>query len=389
MPIFDQGYQHWSGQFSPQTWRWLAIARHGVRLGMQNRVLRIVTLLAWLPAVAMGFILCMWGLVERKSPLVEVFLQFLPFTPKMLADPMAYRSVVWTLSYELFMLTEVRFAMILVLIVGPSLISQDLRFNALPLYFSRPVRRIDYFLGKLGTVAYFMGMVLIVPSLVAYLLGLIFSLDMTIIRDTYRILLASIGYGVIMTLSISMLILALSALTRNSRFVALFWVCVWFVSFGAAQAVMLIDEEQRQNANQQRAMEMYSKQQQLQQEQQQQHLQPAEAHEERRKRDLALRDAQQKFEEDAEAEELRLAKKDWRPMISYATNLTRIGSQLLGADASWDKLAQDSPGEKETIARMWRGPRYPWYWSAILLAVLFGFSVCILNFRVKSLDRLR
>ena len=54
-----------------------------------------------------------------------------------------------------------------VLLVGPGLISRDLRFNALPLYFSRPLRRIDYFLGKLGVVVAFLGLVLVVPSAIA------------------------------------------------------------------------------------------------------------------------------------------------------------------------------------------------------------------------------
>ena len=33
MPIFDQGYQHWTGHLSGHAWRWLAITRHGVRVG--------------------------------------------------------------------------------------------------------------------------------------------------------------------------------------------------------------------------------------------------------------------------------------------------------------------------------------------------------------------
>ena len=32
MPIFDQGYQHWSGTLSGHSWRWLTITRHGVRV---------------------------------------------------------------------------------------------------------------------------------------------------------------------------------------------------------------------------------------------------------------------------------------------------------------------------------------------------------------------
>ena len=44
MPIFDQGYQHWSGELTGHGWRWLAITRHGVRIGMKNRLLRIALL---------------------------------------------------------------------------------------------------------------------------------------------------------------------------------------------------------------------------------------------------------------------------------------------------------------------------------------------------------
>ena len=70
-------------------------------------------------------------------------------------DPTAYRVTAWTILFHFFLMAEMWFIMILVLLVGPSLISQDLRFNALPLYFSRPVRRIDYFIGKLGVIAFF------------------------------------------------------------------------------------------------------------------------------------------------------------------------------------------------------------------------------------------
>jgi hypothetical protein len=34
------------------------------------------------------------------------------------------------------------------------------------------------------------------------------------------------------------------------------------------------------------------------------------------------------------------------------------------------------------------GNQYPWYWSVTVLAGLLALSVCILNFSIKSLDRL-
>jgi hypothetical protein len=43
----------------------------------------------------------------------------------MLVDPRAHRMEFWTLSYSYFMLSEMRLSMLLILIVGPNLISQD------------------------------------------------------------------------------------------------------------------------------------------------------------------------------------------------------------------------------------------------------------------------
>src|SRR5262249_26463027 len=138
MPIFDQGYQHWSGELAGHAWRWLAIARHGVRIGMKNWFLRLAVLFAWLPAIGLAFMLFVWGLLEQKSPLAApVAFLFNFLGANVLQEPKLYRAEFWTIAYEFFMLCELRYSMIIVMIVGPSLISQDLRFNALPLYFSR------------------------------------------------------------------------------------------------------------------------------------------------------------------------------------------------------------------------------------------------------------
>ena len=52
-----------------------------------------------------------------------------------------------------------------------------------------------------------------------------------------------------------------------------------------------------------------------------------------------------------------------------------------------------SQGTVRVLGRpVWNNPslnRFIGLWSAAVLAGLFGLSVCILNFRVKSLDRLR
>jgi len=390
MPIFDQGYQHWSGELTGHGWRWLAITRHGVRIGMKNRLLRIALLIAWLPAVVLAFFLCVWGLLEQKSDLVQPLVPFLMsmIGPEIVNDPKAYRVEVWTLAYDYFLLTELRFSMLVILLVGPGLISRDLRFNALPLYFSRPLRRIDYFLGKLGVVVVFLGLVLVVPSVIAYVLGLLFSLDLTILRDTFSLLLACVGYGAVVSVSAGLLILALSSLSRNSRYVGLFWLAVWFVSSMVGTVLAAVNEERRMHHQYMRAVE--AEQQAARAAQPPQPVQPAKVAGGPKQRAPAAQVDHRRIWADIQREQREAAKTDWRPLFSYTTNVSRVGRHWLGADASWEKLAETVPAEERDRYLMDNmGPQYPWYWSAIVLAVLVGLSVCVLNFRVKSLDRLK
>jgi ABC-2 type transport system permease protein len=381
VPIFDQGYQHWSGQLAGHAWRWLAITRHGVRVGRSNRILRVFLLLAWLPAIALAFMLCVWGLLERKSDIVAPIIPFLAFLqPEMIADPRLYRLEIWTLCYHYFLMIEMWLSMILILIVGPSLISQDLRFNALPLYFSRPLRRIDYFLGKLGIIVAFLGMVIIVPSIIAYVLGLLFSLDISIIRDTFRLLLSSILYGLIIATSAGLLVLALSSLSRNSRYVVLFWLGIWFIGLVLANILLETAHHQRLHAFMRKSSEM----------QRAQAHDPAMLPEDQRKARRAFEKSRQQAIEQFQLEELRAANTDWRPLVSYTANLSRLGRQLVGSDAAWQKLSLlQPPAQREYYLSLVAGPQYPWYWSATVLAGLFGISAWILNSRVKSLDRLK
>jgi ABC-2 type transport system permease protein len=354
MPIFDQGYQHWSGHLSSHAWRWLAITRRGVKNAFRGRLVRLTLLIAWLPALVLAFVLCVWGLVERQSALIESIKPLLTslLGRPILAGPREYRVEIWTLSFHYFLTWELWFSMVLVLLVGPNLVSQDLRYNALPLYFSRPLRRVDYFTGKLGVIVTLLVAVIIVPSLVAYVLGLLFSLDVTIVRDTSRILFASVVYGMVIAISAGTLMLALSSLSRNSRYVALFWMGIWILSSTVSIVLIKVDQERRWHLT-----GMHSR-----------------------------RWANEEFL----SSEIEAAKTDWRPLISYTSNLRRVEERLLQTNAAWERIGQLSPsGQRSPILVQMMGNQYPWYWSAAVLAGLLVLSVCILNLSIRSLDRLK
>lgn len=364
MPIFDQGYQHWSGNLSSHAWRWLAITRRGVRVGMKLPRLRRMVFITWLPALALATFLCLWGLIEQKSDRVSGILRIMRFLgPEILADPKHFRIAIWTLAYTIFMEVELWSSMVMILLVGPNLISQDLRFNALPLYFSRPLRRIDYFFGKLGVVGAFLGLTIVAPALIAYILGILFSLDVTILSDTLPILIGAVIYGLLIVVSAGTLILALSSLSRNSRYISILWAAVLIVT--SALSTILVDVEQLSRVQAEQAAMIQSSFGQM-------------------GNDL------QKTLDDIEEQHIAADKVNWRYLVSYIANLRRVGQKLLGTNDAWDSIREIQVPMRRLDFRMnVMGPEYPWYWSAGVLLALFGLSVCILHFRVRSLDRLK
>ncbi len=327
MPIVDQGYQHWDGTLSGHAWRWLAITRRGVRTQWGKKATRRAVIGALLPSPLLAGFLVVWGLFEQQSELIAPLLALLRNLPEELrTGAKAYRLPVWTLAFDAFLGVQMFFAMILVLIVGPDLISQDLRFNAIPLYLSRPMRRIDYFAGKLGVIAVYLAAVTIAPILLAWVLGVAFSLDPAIVVETAQLLGASVLSGLVVVLSAGTLMLALSSLSKSSRMVGGMWLGVWIVGNLTATALA------------------------------------------------------------------RIVRADWCPLVSYLRNLGRVREALLETEAARESLS----GVLQFAARRGRGPvadvvalAPPWQWSATILAILFGLSLCILSLRVRSLDRLR
>jgi ABC-2 type transport system permease protein len=353
MPIFDQGYQHWKGELSGHAWRWLTITKQGVRASFKNRGTWMMLLTGLVPALALATAVSLWGLLEQKSSLVTPFLGILDIFPEEVkAGPQNFRVAIWTICYQFFFGVVMIISMLLVVFVGPRLVSQDLRFNAMPLYFSRPLRRFDYFLGKLGVIAAFLSLVAIVPSIVAWILGAAFSLDLSVIRDTFPVMLGAVAYGVVIVLSAGTLMLAISSLSRNSRYVGAMWIGIWIVP--AIMGVLLFQAIEKPwcltlsyTTNLERMGNEL----------------------------LGTRSAWEKFAK------------------VVVTDVSISPNTYHGPHAPPVRVARRSEAEVAAAREEFIAERsltiYPWYYSGAVLLGLFGLSVWILSTRVKSMDRLR
>jgi hypothetical protein len=146
----------------------------------------------------------------------------------------------------------------------------------------------------------------------------------------------------------------------------LFWLCVWLVSGAVSLAVTVVHQHQlRREA----WTEVVG--------------QPRSGF----RFDVNVRN---QVQEKTAEKVLAVAPYDWRPLLSYRANLSRIGDGLLGTNAAVERLSSLQPeGFRKTFSQVTMGSQYPWIWSALVLAVYFGLSACILNFSIKSLDRLK
>ncbi len=368
MPIFDQGYQHWHGKLSGQAGRWLPITRNGVQVQLKNRYIRWFLMAACLPALVLTGLLAIWGLFEQGSEFLRPYLFLFQNLPADIrSGPKAFRTPLWTLAFRQFFDIQLTVSMILVLLVGPDLISQDLRFNAIPLYLSRPMRRFEYFLGKLGVIAVFLSAVTIVPAVLAFVLGYGFSLDPAVIRDTGRLLLASIAYGIIVVASAGLMMLALSSLSRNSRYVGAMWLGLWIISnmtSGVLERTVRADW-----------CPLVSYTNNL-----------------RRVRD-ALFDAETSW--DKVMNVFQVGRQAGQNLMMGPFGPGRGPRSRGGPPRSPSPLAITPDGrtgrrESDRVRRSPLAPEtYPWQWSAGVLAGLATASVAVLMTRIRSLDRLR
>ncbi len=371
MPIFEQGYQHWNGKLASQAWRWWAITRHGVLMQFRSKLTRAVLVLCVGPAFAFAAFMILWSLFEQGNAYIKPLMGFI--LPKELLDvPHEYRLAVWTLAYHFFFYIQYFLLMLLVLLVGPHLISKDLRFNALPLYLSRPIRRWEYFLGKLGVIGFFVLMVTAVPAVLAWILGVLFSLKLSIVVEVLPLLWGSILVSLVIAVSYGLLMLALSSLSRNSRYVSMMWFGFWMLS-KSLFLMLFISSGFQEWAN----LANFTKN--------VQRIQEAVMNTEGAWKKI---DAGYKIAQDA----MKKAGADKLDnFLPGQTNRRRGPMSPERIEASDGRIGVSVFSENGTRYVRSSDIRslYPWWWSALTLSGLGVLSLCILLYRVKSLDRLR
>jgi ABC-2 type transport system permease protein len=206
-PIHDQSYRRYGGERLPHGRSWIVIAAAGVRGMLARRAFLGLLLAAWIPFLIRAIQIYMAANLPQAS--------FLAPTPQMFRDFLGQQDV---------------FVFFITVAAGSGLIANDRRANALQIYLSKPITRWEYIFGKLAVLLGFVLVVTWVPALLLLVVQVLFAGNFTFFRQNLYLFPAITLFSFVYSLTIAFAMLALSSLSRSSRYVAILYAAVIFLS---------------------------------------------------------------------------------------------------------------------------------------------------------------
>ena len=218
-PIHDQSYRRYAGTKLPLGRAWNVIATTGIRSMLSRKWFLALLLLSWVPFIVRTvqlYVVTMYPQVGQVAPIdAKMFMQFVE--------------------------QQGTFIFFVTVFVGSGLIAADRRANALQVYLSKPLLRMEYIGGKLTILAVFLGLVTIVPALLLIILQISFSASLEFLRANIFVVPAVILASLLRVIVSSFAMLALSSLSKSTRYVAILYAGVIFFTeaiFGFLRIVM-------------------------------------------------------------------------------------------------------------------------------------------------------
>jgi ABC-type transport system involved in multi-copper enzyme maturation permease subunit len=208
MTIKEKGYTHWDGELKDGRFAWWPITRYGIKLTFKKKFFKFFFALTIVPAIV-------WLVGIYISERLEDFRFMMREEAGFLTVNPGYFNSYFTNDFLLFMIV-----MILVF-CGAGLIADDLKHNALQLYFSRPLKKKEYLVGKAAVVFFFLFIVTLIPGIVFILMKLVFSGNFKFFTSYPWLLLSVIGYSLLLTIFFAFYTLFISAIGKNRRYVAI------------------------------------------------------------------------------------------------------------------------------------------------------------------------
>ena len=207
-PVHDQSYRRYGGTRQPVGQAWAVILRTGVRALVGRKLFIGLLIVAWLPFLVRSI----------QIYLVAAYPQANSFLP---IDMRLFQRFIEFQALPAFFIT---------VYVGAGLIASDRRARALQVYLSKPLLRTEYIAGKLGILLFYLALTTVVPSLLLIVMQVILSGSFTFVRENPSLVPAVFVASMIRVIVPAFAMVALSALSTSTRYVAIMYAGLLFFS---------------------------------------------------------------------------------------------------------------------------------------------------------------
>jgi ABC-type transport system involved in multi-copper enzyme maturation permease subunit len=215
MPIHDQGYRRYEGHRVPVGRAWWTMARMHLVTAFKRRWFLMLVFAGWARFLGYaGFYIVGPVFIPQMSTFAEM-------------NPQVFRNFLNGQGFFVFLIT----------IVLGGLIADDRRANALQLYLSKPLTRVEYILGKAAPLLILILGLTLVPGLCLILLQIVFSGSLSFLANNLFLLPAITLASLIRALLSTAMILALSSLSKSRRFVAVMYAGIIFFTLAMQQVL--------------------------------------------------------------------------------------------------------------------------------------------------------
>jgi ABC-2 type transport system permease protein len=153
MAVYEQTYKRYAGRMTPEWSRFLIIPRHAYRAVFSSKLFTAFFVVCFLPLLVEAILIY---LHHNFSAIISMKINVRELVP---IDASFFRT---------FVNIQGGFAFFVAVLIGPPLVSRDLRNNALPLYLCRPFSRTEYVLGKMSVILILLSAITWVPQLLLF-----------------------------------------------------------------------------------------------------------------------------------------------------------------------------------------------------------------------------
>jgi ABC-type transport system involved in multi-copper enzyme maturation permease subunit len=218
MPIHDQSYRRYGGGKASPGHAWLVIASAGIRTMLRKRAF-------------LGVLLFAWGPFIFRAIQIYVTTNYAQVAGTFAVNAQTFRD---------FLAQQDFFVFIVTIYVGAGLIANDRRANALQIYLSKPLLRAEYIAGKAAVLFAFLLLITWVPAMLLLFLQVMFKGSFEFLRNNLFLFPAITLGAFLQALLATFTMLALSSLSKSSRYVGILYAGIIFFSaavYGAMYAI--------------------------------------------------------------------------------------------------------------------------------------------------------